>query len=309
MFCKQCGKKAEEAETSCSVCGAKLELETTSQPINTTEPQTGSIVGQSTYTGQKKSPWAAIVAAVIIIGISAAIGYFYSIDEEENLQNNEAIESFDQGDSTTAIEQFRQAADSAVKDENKILYLKNLGYVYFSDGSYEEAEKTFREALALTKPETLDYYLILAEIAFLEENPEEALANYTKAYELNPNDYQTNNSLALFFLDLDGWFPDYIDDEKALFHAQKALENDDAGLELTKQNLGIAHYFNSNYSEAIKYLSTTDYARQPAVGYWMGYAYYGKGDYDNAVYYFQLAKDAGVEFPEDINQFLASYEQ
>lgn len=310
MYCQQCGKQAMEGEKKCSVCGAALpevSTEPTTEEQSATPSQPSTIVGQSGYQENKKAPIIPIIIGLLVVFAIAGVGFYFSLNQKGVEQNNQAIENFDSGDTDAAIAQLEDSLDSAVLDETKLKSLKNLAYMYFSRGQMDEARANFAKALELTDPTSKDYYLILAELSYIDGSGELTLANYLEAYAIAPNDYQVNNALALFYLDLDGLYPDYVNDVQALFHAQKALENDASQLELTKQNLAIAHYFNSNYSDAVYYLSTTDYETQPGMGYWMGYAYYALDDAENAAYYFQLAQDAGVEFPEDINQFLESY--
>src|SRR5690606_13141012 len=105
------------------------------------------------------------------------------------------LTNYDTGDSGSAIEKFRQAANEATTDGVKIEALKNLGYVYATEGQSSQALNTFKEALPLTTNGSLDYYLITGEIALLEKDASKALTNYNNAYRLDPENFQINNAL------------------------------------------------------------------------------------------------------------------
>lgn len=187
-----------------------------------------------------------VVKALLVLAI-IGWGIYTNLDEDAIKTNNEGIASFDSGKSNDAIRQFQEAANSAVTNDTKINALKNLGYAYISEGKNDLALNSFRDALALAKSDSFDYYLISGEIAVLEHKPDAAERNYTKAYQMSPDDFQINNALNLFYLDLEEIAPDYADYPKALIHAQKAYDVSSAEIKNTAtQNLGIAHFFNEN---------------------------------------------------------------
>jgi tetratricopeptide (TPR) repeat protein len=163
---------------------------------------------------------------------------------------------------------------------------------------------TLKEALALSSEGSLDYYLISGEIAFLEGKPNAAQLSYQKAYQIDPNDFQVNNALALFYMDLEEVAPQYADYKKALSHAQRAFEL--SNLELAKQNLAIAHLFNKNYNQTISLLSSSDFNKEPYLAYWIGLAYAGKDDVINAKTYLQTAVNGGADVPQSVYDYLNS---
>ena len=146
--------------------------------------------------------------------------------------------------------------------------------MYATDGKNDERLSTFQEALNLTSQNSFDYYLISAEIALLQGKPNSAYISFNKALELKPDDFQVNNSLAIFYMNLDGSSADYENYPKALTYALKA--NNLSNSEVTRENLGIAYFWNDNYDQSIALLSQTNIAQHPYVGFWLGYDYAAK---------------------------------
>lgn len=304
MFCKKCGKKLTDKQKFCTSCGAPLSGDENSKKseINSNE----TIFTKYSLPTHKSSWGVGRIIAILIVLALIGIGAYNSLDEDSITKNNEGLQSFDSGDSQTAINQLQQAKQDAVSNENKINTLKNLAYVYTTEGQNEQALNTFKEALSLTKINSFDYYLISGEIALLEYKPNSAILSFNKAYELSPNDYQINNSLALFYLDLEEMAPQYENYLKALSHAKKAYEYDTEKSEIGKQNLAIAYYFNENFDQTISLLSTSNLTQHPYAAYWLGLAYLSKEDHLNAQIYLQKAINGGVEVPQEINDYLNS---
>ncbi len=297
MFCKNCGNKSESDQKFCTSCGA---------PFSTSAEKSEPIFSKSSPPKPKGSPTGKIIGIIVLIAF-IGWGIYASLDDDSISQNNDALSSFDSGDSQTAINQLQQASQGAVTDDTKINTLKNLAYVYESEGLYDDAYDAYTEALALTNEGSFDYYLISGEIALLEGKPNAALLSYNKAYEKNPNDYQINNSLALFYIDIEDLYPQYVDYPKALTYAKRAYELDPEKSEVAKQNLALAHFFNENYSQTISLLSTTNLTQHPYMAYWLGLAYVSNGDESNGRFYLQKAVDAGVDVPQEVYDYLYSY--
>lgn len=295
MFCKNCGTKSDGTKKFCTNCGNELSSVGKSQqtpPSNFTRPKF-------------ESSWSAgRIIGIIIVLAFIGWGIYASQDDDSIATNNDALSNFDSGNTDQAITQFQQASQSAVTNETKINTLKNLGYVYATEGRNSEALSTFQEALKLAKSGSVDYYLISGEIALLEYKPNAALLSFNKAYELSPNDFQVNSSLALFYLDLEETAPQYTDYVKALSHAKMAYEYDVEKSEVSKQNLAIAHFFNENFDQTISLLLTTNLNQHPYIAYWLGWAYAAKGDGVNAKIYFQKALNAGIELEPEAYDYL-----
>ena len=231
----------------------------------------------------KKVITTVLILLLVGIGISGII--------KENLRDSEDLSDLESGVASTDDEMNR---------------LKNRAYDFIAAEDYVQALEAFKEALALTSAGSFDEHFISGEIAVLEQDPDSALASFTRAYELNPEDSQINNTLALFYLDLDQVAAQYRDYEKALFHAKKAYEGQPDDPEIAKQNLALAYYFTGDLDQAITLLSTSDFVAYPASAYWLGFVYLGKEDGDNARLYFKKAIDAGVDVPQYIYDFVYS---
>jgi len=299
-FCTNCGKESAGKQKFCTSCGT---------PFLKVEEKKAPEVKTATVSHASESSWSVgrIVTILVILAI-VGFGIWGSLDEDSITTNNEGLSSFESGDSQTAINQLQQASQDAVTSDTKLNTLKNLGYVYSSEGQYEQALQSFREALTNTSEGSFDYYLVSGEIALLEGKPNAAQISYNKAYELRPNDFQINNALNLFYLDLSEVAPYYSDYTKALKHGQKAYDvSDDLVKNTARQNLGIAHFFNENYDQAISLFSYTDVNKEPYMAYWLGWAYAAKGDVSNAKFYFQKAADAGIEMEQEAYDYLYSY--
>lgn len=300
MFCKNCGKESRENQKFCTSCGTKF------SSINEEKKEAPEVKPLKSFSKSKSSWGAGRIITILVVLAMIGIGAYNSLDEDSITKNNEGLSSFDSGNSQTAINQLQQAKQDAVSNENKINTLKNLAYVYTSEEQNELSLSTFKEALALTKINSFDYYLISGEIALLEYKPNSAILSFNKAYELNPTDYQINNTLALFYIDLEEIAPQYVDYPKALAYAKKAYEYDTEKSEIGKQNLAIAYYFNENFDQTISLLSTSNLTQHPYAAYWLGLAYLSKEDHSNARLYLQKAINGGAEVPQEIIDYLNS---
>jgi len=296
MFCKNCGKKSEGDKKFCTNCGASF---------STSAEKNEPIFSKSSPPKPKGSPTGKLVG-IIIIFLVVGLGIWGSMDEEAIRSNDEAISSFDSGDSQSAINQLERASNEAVGRDTKLNTLLNLGYVYSSELQYDQALQAFREALTYASEGSFEHFLISGEVALLERKPNAAQISYNKAYELRPSDFQINNALNLFYLDLEGVAPYYVDYPRALTHAQKAYDVSTSDVKnIATQNLAIAHFFNENYDRTISLLSSQ--GSVPWIAYWLGWSYAIKEDEDNARFYFQRAADGGVDVEQEVYDYLYSY--
>lgn len=295
MFCTNCGKESTGNERFCTQCGSSLTY---------VHPKASVKSGSSFW--EKFVGAGKIVPALIVVAL-IGWGIYASLDDDSITQNNDALSSFDSGDSQTAINQLQQASQGAVTNDTKVNTLKNLAYVYESEGLYDDAYDAYTEALSLTSEGSFDYYLISGEVALLEGKPNAALLSYNKAYEKNPNDYQINNSLALFYIDIEDLYPQYVDYPKALSYAKRAYELDPKKSAVAKHNLALAYFFNENYSQTISLLSNTNFTQHPYMALWLGLAYVSNGDETNGRFYLQKAAEAGVNVPQEVYDYLYSY--
>ena len=301
MFCRNCGKESDGVKKFCTNCGTALVSEAPKASSPTPQPVIRPPMPKEPWTAGRVTKTLLIIAFVAGIIILRAVN---TVDSVAVDKNNSALSAFDSGNSDQAITQFQEASKSAVGSETKIPTLVNLAYVYSSEGKSELALSTFKEALGLASGSTFSYYLISGEIAELENRPAAAYENYNKAYAMKPDDFQVNNSLALFHLDMESAHPKYEDYKKALLYAQKAYGLNNS--EVTRQNLGIAQYWNKNYDASIALLTQTNISQHPYVGFWIGFNYIAKEDVEKAKYYFRQAIAAGGDAPQEVTDYLNS---
>ncbi len=297
MFCKNCGNNIKDNQKFCTSCGIPF-----SSISNIPKTVTPSIISH-----KKSFLSAGKIITIFVVLIMIGVGIYNSLDKESVTKNNDAMTSFNSGDTKGAINQFQQATQNAVTNDTKMDTLINLGYVYSTELQYEKAQQSFKEALGYAKVGSFKYFLISGEIALLSGNPNSAQINYNKAYELNSNDFQINNALAVFYLDLEEVATDYVDYPRALQYAKKAYELSEINFKnIAKQNLAIAYYFNENYDQTISLLSQYDFNKFPYAALWLGLAYVNKEDHINAKIYLQKAVNGGAEVPQEINDYLNS---
>lgn len=296
MYCKNCGTKSNDGEKFCTNCGNVF-----SHTIN----QEAKHATEHFSKKQKKSSWdpSRIIGIVIVLGL-ISVGAYNSQDDEVVTQNNNAIANFDSGNNNQAIASLQEASQSAVSTENKINTLKNLAYVYSTDGKNELALNTFKEAFALTIKDSYNYYLIAGEIALLENKPNSALIAYNKAYEKEPNEFQINNALTAFYLDTENNAPEYVDYKKAVQYAERTVQLSD--LQMAKENLAVAYYFNEQYDKAISTFLALKVQTKPYINYFLGLSYAAKKDPVNAKFYLNKAITEGQEVPQEVTDYINS---
>ncbi|MEN9913024.1 MAG: hypothetical protein RLY66_432 [Candidatus Parcubacteria bacterium] len=296
MFCENCGTKSDSLNKFCTNCGKEL------LGVKTSLSQKQSIPNFRKTKFKASRNIGRVFKLLFIVAIVGWIVYA-SMDDAVIEKNNSAVSNYDSGNSQQALNQLQQASHDAVSNENKVNTLKNLAYVYSGEGQNDLAISTFKEALIIALSDSFDYYLIAGEIAMLESKPNAALLAFNKAYSKDPNDFQINNSLALFYMDLEDNAPQYVDYPKALKYAQRAVQLTD--LQIAKQNLGMAYYFNENYPQAISIFSSITLDADTYIAYWLGLSYARNDDPINAQIYLRKAIANGVEVPQEVYDYLA----
>ncbi len=302
MHCKDCGKKINNKAKFCVHCGNAI---------------VSNVVKNADYPKPPKQKWSAwriikISAIVLIVGalilLKIGITAYNSIESESVTTNNEALSAFVDGNSEVAIQKMQKASQDASFDTNKLNTLKNLGYMYSSEGQNDKALSSFKKALPYTTDKTFEYYLVSGEIAILKKEMGTAQELFKKAYQLRPNDFQINNTLNLFYLDLEDIAPKYVNYKKALQYAKQALDASALDVRsIAQQNLAIAYFFNENYTESIKILSKFDTDKQPYLAYWLGLSYVSIENEKMGVFYLRKAINAGAEVPQEIHDYVSSH--
>ena len=303
MFCKNCGTESSGTKKFCTNCGNAFSVAQNSETI-APRPVRPPMPKESWTKGRIIKTIIAVVFVGGLIILKFGLGAINSIDSTAVDKNNAAQEAYQSGgDPNQAINQLQQASQDAVTNSTKLTTKVNLAYVYSSEGKNDLALATFKEALPLASEGSLDYYLVSGEIALLEGKPNAALIAYNKAYEKDPNDFQINNALNLFYLDIADERPQYSDVAKALSYAIKA--NQIQPSDLTKQNLAIAYHLNENYKQSIALMSSIpNVANQPYLAYWLGLSYAGDNQPTNAKYYLRIAINGGVDVPQEVHDYM-----
>ena len=303
MFCKNCGTKSDGVKKFCTNCGTAFPV-AAAAPAAATAPRAvrPPMPKEKWTTGRIIKTVIAVVFVGGLIFLKFGLGAINSIDNTAVDTNNKALDAYNSGNSDQAIAQFQQASQSAVTNTNKINSLKNLAYVYSSEGKDDLALSTFQEALALASADSIDYFLISGEIAELENKPNAALIAYNKAYAKDPQNFQVNNSLALFYIDLYDVHPQYVDYAKALSFAQKANQSQNDNI--SKKNLALAYYFNENYTQTISLLRSVDISKEPNYAYYLGLAYAAMEDTVNAKIYLRQAIAGGMKVPQNVYDYI-----
>ncbi|MCL4877240.1 MAG: protein kinase [Anaerolineae bacterium] len=99
-------------------------------------------------------------------------------------------------DPDTAIEEM--TAGLRIDGSNPVLYLQR-GNILANVGRYTEAERDFNSALRLTNEQWAIAYVLLANNAVLLDNIQAAIARYTQAIEIEPNDWFPYSARGSFY--------------------------------------------------------------------------------------------------------------
>jgi len=297
MNCKNCGKKIRVGHKFCTNCGNEC----------------ASGIGGKLFFGILKKIRRVFVLRVnsiipiLVIVFLMGNSIYSSLDESSIEKNNSGLSSYDSGNVELSINKLKEAKELALTSDSKMNASLNLAYVYFSEGRAEESLLSFKDALSYTKEGSFYYYLISGEIALAEARPDDAKFNYDQAYKQQPNNFQINNALSLFYLDISRVAPSYHDPAIAIQYAQRVFEFSDIGKKNNAiRNLAVARYYNEDFDDVISLLTGADYSGDAHSDYWIGLAYYGKDDDVNAKLYFQKAADGGIELGEEVVEYLGS---
>lgn len=301
MFCKQCGSEIKEESSFCAGCGSEVIPLEKREKFDYPKPPKDTVVKKFT----KFFGFGFLVFVVLLIRV--VISYVNTPDYESVNKNDEAIEQFIIGDSTSALAGLEEALSSAEVSENKMNILKNLAYVLTNEGRKDEAILRFKEALEFAENDEFETNLIKGEIAYLEWNFPLAESLYLKAHDLNPTEFQINNALALFYLDLEVIAPDFEDYPSALEYALLAKKYARPDVQdIVDQNLAIAYYFNNYYQEAISLWLTQD-TSDPINAYWLGWAYVANNQENVGIPYLKKAVASGLKISQEEIDYINSF--
>lgn len=129
-----------------------------------------------------------------------------------------------------------------------------MGNIYFVEGRVPEAIEQYRAAICL-EPDWKELHLVFARRLVGANQPAEAIEEFQKALDLDPNDAETLNDLAWLYATCAD--PRYRDPAKALEHAQRAVEglaqvSLDSGKAAILDTLATALFVNQRVREAVE---------------------------------------------------------
>mgnify|MGYP001612378728 CR=1 FL=1 len=130
----------------------------------------------------------------------------------------------------------------------------------------------------------------------------EAEADFNKAVLIEPESGQINNTIWLFYLDLEDTHSEFVDYPRALLYEKKAATLSE--LHVVQNSLAMAYYFNNEFDETISILKVRNFINEPEWALWLGLAYLGKEDEMNARYYLGMALDNGADVPQEVKDYL-----
>ena len=298
IHCKKCGNEIPEGSKFCDKCGASVSgtYEKTARPNKPLSKKAWRLIGAGIF-------WGVIIILVIVFSIRG------SRDNRATSTNNAALDVYNSSDAPSSkarvIQQLNDAYVSATDTQTKITILKNLAAAYDSENEYSEELNTLQKAATYTSSGTVDYYYVLGEIAELQNKPADALSDLKQAYSLNPQDYQINNELGLFYLDLDSSWTSYDDNAKALQYlkAAQSIQSSD----ISTENLAIAYYYNNDYQEALSLFLPLNLTNHPDLALWIGLSYASEKDSTDAKIYFQKAIALGDTIPQEVTDYINSH--
>ncbi len=286
MKCSNCQNEIVENLTRCNYCGQEVKISAVTQ------------------AKPKKNIWTSLIMVAIFI----AIGIYGGLSDKGAQKNDEGIKLLDSGSNyNQAIANFEESLKNLKDDDDRLTVLKNMAYAYWINNEPAKAAESFKQALALAKPNSSDYYLVSGEIALLDGEAKAAEENYLQAVSKNPNDFQVNSSLGIFYLGIDDIAQEYADFPKALIYNKKAYEaNPDS--EMTKENLANNYFVLGEYQPAVDLFLKTSLANKSFNCYMLGLSYYGLEDNANAYKYLKQAVDLGFEPETEVVDFLDNYQ-
>jgi tetratricopeptide (TPR) repeat protein len=164
-----------------------------------------------------------------------------------------------------------------------------VGLIYYLDQDYEEAIRHFKTA-ADNAPEGFNLEVVhfyKGNAHSLRAEPDEAISEYERAVEINPDFAEAHNNLGVAYAG-----QGRLDD--AIGEFEEAIEKaalDDLNRANVYYNLGLCYVKKGETDEAIKALQEAVNLRDnyaPA-HYWLGCAYYAQDELDEAVEEYQQA--------------------
>ena len=210
---------------------------------------------------------------------------------EGDINNTEAIQAFQRGDTEKADRLFDKTIEELSKqgDINNLMkaYI-NKGILLESNGSTKKAELVYREALEMAPKNSSHYFVLNGLIMSITGDTRQATTQFIKAFDLDQNDFNANNRLGLIYLGRKGI--EYTNLAKALKYNKKAYELNPVDVAAI-QNLAINYYELESFEDALPLFSilVKNLPNNILSKYLLGMTHYKVGDIKNAKLYLTQA--------------------
>jgi len=219
--------------------------------------------------------------------------------------NDQAVEEMTAGNYDEAERLFELALGQMTKDdqENVRIIHENLGLLHINKGDNDQALKHYQEAVSLSDLNGPAYYSNLGEVRLLAGNVTEAIEDFERVLELEPDHFGANNNLGLIFLG--GIDEEIVDFERALPHNQVAHSSSETVI--TIHNLATNYYLLDRYSDALPLFEILNsYSQDNALAkYYIGLIFWENGDLTRATIFLREAIQLDPSlYSEEIGEIL-----
>lgn len=218
------------------------------------------------------------------------------------LKNQKGLEYLDQAQYDQAIKSFKDAIKiSKLSNDTKAMIYRNIAQTYY-EMMEMDSSITYSQLAADSYPkDSYEYLTNLSDVKIFTGKTEEAIILLEKAVRMNPNELAANNSLGAIYLGEFGM--EYYNPEKALPYNLKAYEiNNDR---ITEDVLGRNYIELANYEKA-RYHYLRLHKKYPDIevlAYQLGVIEYLEGNKVKAEEYFQEVIDKNPENKYAIDLF------
>lgn len=170
-------------------------------------------------------------------------------DEKATLANNKGLQYLDERKYDSAIILFKEAANTnGIAAKNKVNMLRNLAVTFSEMEETDSAKIYFRQAAENSKKNSYEYLVNTADVAILDGNIPQAIANLQAAWDIDNQKVDVNNNLGLIYLGEYG--EAYLNPDKALRYNLKAYEvNSDRNTQFV---LGKNYFLLKKYDKALE---------------------------------------------------------
>lgn len=202
------------------------------------------------------------------------------------LKNQKGLEYLDQAQYDQAIKSFKEAIKIPnLSNDTKAMIYRNIAQTYYEMMELDSSI-TYSQLAADNYPkDSYEYLTNLADVKIFTGKTEEAIILLEQAVKLKPNELAANNSLGAIYLGEFGI--EYFDPNKAIPFNLKAFEiNNDR---ITEDVLGRNYIELENYEKA-RYHYLRLYKKYPdieVIAYQLGAIEYLEGNKDKAEEYFK----------------------